>query len=608
MPVSDASTFEKIQSLRQEFNSLGIDGFIIPRSDEYLGEYVAPYAERLAFVTGFTGSAGHAVILKDKAVTMSDGRYTIQLDAQVDADCFETADSMKVSIGDWLNENADDNAIIGYDPRLHTAKEIARIESEVAEKKITLKALSYNPVDKIWEDQPEPPMGIVSLFPDDIAGLSAAEKKERIVETIREKDAQGCVITAPESICWLLNVRGSDMAFIPVALSTMLVDVESDKLDWFIDYEKVPDEVHAHLQDIVNIYAPQMMEGRLKELAGRASAQKRSILMDYQRGPVYFKNKLEEFGADIEDSKDPCIDPRAQKTKAEQESIRKAHIEDGVAMVKFLHWLDQNAASHTLDEIGVAEQLESFRREGGNYLEASFATISGFEGNGAIVHYHATEKTNAKIDRDGLLLVDSGGQYQWGTTDITRTIAIGEPSLEMRENFTGVLKAHIALARQKFPKGTTGAQIDAITRATLWNAGLDFAHGTGHGVGCYLSVHEEAASISSRGRRAELKPGMLLSNEPGYYQAGAYGIRIENLVLVQETDQKLHHTDGLVYAFETVSFAPIDRHLIDATMLEVDELEWLNAYHMDVFETLSPHLDEERKNWLAQATRAIEPS
>lgn len=600
MPQSNSTAAEKLKSLRAEFNAFGIDGFIVPKADEHQGEFIGEYAERLQFLTDFTGSAGAAIVLKDKAVAMSDGRYTLQLKQQVDSAHFDTADSTKISVGKWLADNADKDAVIGYDPMLHTPGQIAAMERDVAGTGITLKALDANLVDLVWDDQPAPPQGAVSQFPDSVAGHSVLEKKKIVMDMLSQDDAQGCVITLPDSVCWLLNIRGSDVGHTPLVLSNVILNAADDKIELFVDSVKISSNLRDQLKKDVDIYEPKDMAARLQALAKAAKTSGKSVALDFRRSPVWYQNTLEDEGASVKDAKDPCIDPKAQKTSAEQDAICNAHIEDGVAVVKFLRWLDENT-SNSLTEIEVADKLESFRKQGANYREMSFPTISGFADNGAVIHYRATAKTNADIDKSGLLLVDSGGQYEYGTTDITRTMAIGEPTEEMRENYTRVLRGHIAVSMAKFPKGTTGAQLDALARAPLWNAGLDFAHGTGHGVGCYLGVHEEATSISSRGTEA-MEEGMLVSNEPGYYKEGEYGIRIENLILVKQGDT-CDDTGRLMYHFETVTLAPYERSLIQPDMLAPDEKQWLNDYHQNVFDTLSLELDGDDKDWLEMQTQ-----
>lgn len=603
MPNNASTPSEKLAGLRGAFNALGIDGFLIPRADEYQSEYVAGYADRMRWISGFTGSAGMVIVLKDKAVVMTDGRYLIQVAKEVDPSCFSIADITQESAGKWLAANAAPKSVIGYDPKLHTPSQIESIERSVKSAGITLSPVTQNPLDVVWDDQPAQPQNPVALFPDQYAGLSFKDKKAMILDGIKSKGGAACVITLPDSICWLLNVRGSDIDFNPVVLSTVIADAQNETLEWFVDPAKIPADVKAHFGADIILADPATLPKRLGEVGNAAKSAKKDILLDFQRSSIWFKTTLEQIGATLRDAKDPCVDPKARKTLQEQEAIRAAHLVDGAAMVKFLRWLDNQNEQSGLDEITISNKLESFRQQGQGYKGASFTTICGFAGNGAIIHYHATAQSNAKIDTSGLLLVDSGAQYENGTTDITRTIAIGAPTEEMRESFTRVLKGHIALASARFPKGTLGLQLDMLARQPLRNAGLEFKHGTGHGVGCYLSVHEEAASISTRGKDA-VEGGMLLSNEPGYYKEGQYGIRIENLILAKE-DGFCAVTGALMHKFETVSFAPIDKALIKAELLGPEEKEWLNAYHQQVYTKIAPALDEDHKNWLADKTAPV---
>ncbi len=596
MPDQNTTYKEKLEALRSEMVALGLDGFIVPRADAFQGEFVAKGEERLQWLSGFTGSAGVVVVLNTRAIVLTDGRYTLQVKEQVDEALFETGDSTKTKVSEWLCEYVEKGAVIGFDPWLHTHQQVEALEKGLKEKGVVLKPVSENLIDKIWEDQPAPPLGQVEIFPDSVAGLSSVEKRKTIAAEIEKAGADACVLTLPDSICWLLNVRGSDVDYAPVVLSYAIIHADDGRVDWFVEAEKISDEVKAHLGDGVKIHAPGELEKVLKGLAGQ------KVALDYQRAPIWFQEALEEK-SELVDLKDPCVSPKSGKTKEEQKSVIDAHVKDGVAMVRFLAWLDEEAPKGDLTELDIVAKLEDLRSSDKDYKGPSFATISGFGPNGAIVHYRVSEETNAKIIPPGLLLVDSGGQYHWGTTDITRTIAIGEPSEEMRVHFTRVLKGHIALAMAHFPDGTVGAQIDTLARQPLWNAGLDFAHGTGHGVGCYLQVHEEAASISPRGKEP-FKPGMLISNEPGYYEEGAYGIRIESLVLVEEAG-RCDNTDVQMLQFKTVTLAPIDRHLIVSDMLSTEERNWLNDYHAEVQDVLSLQLDEATAAWLKEQTEPL---
>ena len=556
-------TSPRLSDLRAELERRKLDGFIIPRSDEYLGEYVPEGAERLAWLSGFTGSAGTAIVLDDRAIVLSDGRYTIQLRQEVDAGLFDVGDSTQIKIGEWLAEHAQ-GKVIGYDPKLHSAQFVRALE----ECDVLLSPVPSNPLDAVWIDRPDAPNTPVDVFPDDIAGRTSQEKIAEIAGKLKAKGVDCAVITASDSIAWLLNIRARDVAHIPVALSYAIIYAD-ESVDWFIAAKRVGDEVRTHLGNRVSIQPPDTLDAQIKNLEGKAAGY------DPVRSPIWFAQKLRDAGAEIVEMKDPCVNPRAIKTKAEIAAMKAAHARDGKAVGDFIAWLKAQPNDGTLDELSVEAKLKEFRAAAPEYVEDSFDTIAGFNAHGAIVHYRASQASAKKIEGNGLLLLDSGAQYKDGTTDITRTIAIGEPSQEMKERVTLVLKAHIAIASAKFPEGTTGAQIDALARRVLWEHGLDYAHGTGHGVGCYLSVHEEAASISPRGNDA-LKAGMIISNEPGYYKEGEYGIRLENLVLVVEAG--LMENGKKLLAFETLTKAPFDESLILRDNLTYSESQWLDSY------------------------------
>lgn len=576
---------EKLAALRAQMDKEGVDGFIVPRADEYQGEYVPASADRLRWISGFTGSAGTVVVLKDRAIVLSDGRYTIQLRQQVDPKLFETADSTITSAAQWIAMNAKEGAVIGYDPKLHTPREI-RVFTD---KQISMKPLGRNLLDEVWKDRPAAPSAIVELFPMAFAGIPSQEKLDQVGSAIRDKKADAAIIALPDSIAWLLNIRSNDIPHIPVALSYALAQADGT-LDWFIDAPRVPEKVRQSFGNRVSIVPPSEIENSIATLRGR------KVLLDERRTSMWFVETLNRHGVDYIDAKDPVINLRARKNEVERDSMRRAHIRDGVAVVRLLKWLSEEGASGKHTELGVEEKLLEFRRMAPEFRDTSFDTIAGFGSNGAIVHYRASTETNKTLTKGNLLLLDSGAQYEDGTTDITRTVAIGKPSKEMIERFTLVLKAHIAVATARFPKGTTGAQIDAMARAPLWKAGIDYAHGTGHGVGCYLSVHEEAASLSPRGVDA-VEEGMIISNEPGYYKEDAYGIRTENLVLVRE-DGVCDGTGKPMLYFETLTFAPFDKNLIDKKILTSEEFAWLKAYHKEVYEKIAPHLDKATAKWL----------
>lgn len=580
---------EKIKALRALIKQEGLDGFIIPKADEYQGEFVPPFAERLKWLTGFTGSAGIAVVLDDKACVLTDGRYTLQVSAQVDTQIYEVGDSIELGVHGWLKEHAPDGAVIGYDPWLHTPDQLKKITDEVPE--VELRPVAENLIDKIWNDQPPKPNNPVQKFSDKIAGMSLGEKKKQIAAAVQKENAQAVILTLPDSVSWLLNVRGSDIECTPAVLSYAIVYAdESRPVGWIAGQR----EIEGSLGD----------EVELVTLDAVAAFKEGAVMLDHARAPSWFKTTLEEQGVEVINAKDPCIDLKAIKTPSEFEAIKRAHVLDGAALCKFLHWLQQQ---NGITELDAQEKLQEFRTQSSAYRQNSFPTICGFGSNGAIVHYRASETTNKTLEEGSLLLVDSGGQYYEGeiagTTDITRTVTIGEPTEEMRQRFTLVLKGHIALASARFPVSRTGKDIDAMARQPLWNEELDYAHGTGHGVGCYLAVHEEATSISTRGK-ATFKQGMLISNEPGYYKENEYGIRTENLVFVKEAGQCEERGKPML-AFETVSLAPIDRCLIVTDMLSDEEIKWLNEYHSQVYDRLKNLLEQEEAAWLEEQTQPL---
>lgn len=596
---SQNSDFSKrLERLRAQLADGGLDGYLAPRADEYLGEYVPGSAERLSWLTGFTGSAGLAVILKDKASVFSDGRYALQLQQETDPALYDAIVSPPEQPQGWIALHAVKGQRIGYDPRLHTQSFIAALGTQLAVSGIELIPVEGNLIDKIWDGRPAAPASKVEPYPEMIAGRNSSSKRNEIAQKIAADKGYAAVINAPDSIAWLLNIRGADVPHNPFALSTLIAYADGTA-DWFIDRARLPVSVLSSLGNQVQVLPPPDLAASLDALAQKAGTASLPVLMDDAATPIWFRQRLERAGAAVLHQEDPCVYPKACKTQEEQNAVRSTHVRDGVAMVKFLKWVDDEALKGKLTEQDIVDRLAVFRKAASDYRDSSFDTIAGWAGNGAIVHYRVSASTNKAIMPPGLLLVDSGGQYMGGTTDITRTIAVGEPTKEMKDNNTRVLKGHIAIASMKFPDGITGAQLDVLARMALWKEGLDFAHGTGHGVGIYLSVHERGVGISSRAN-FKFKPGMLVSNEPGFYKEGAYGIRIENLILVVE-DGVIN--DGSVrkrYAFETVTLAPIDRRLVNAALLCVEEIEWLDAYHKRVLDTLSPHVDEAEKIWLKQ--------
>ncbi|NOT70637.1 MAG: aminopeptidase P family protein [Hyphomicrobium sp.] len=588
---------ERLKALRAWMTKAKIDAVLVPRADEHQGEYVPPSAERLKWLTGFTGSAGIAIAAKKSAALFIDGRYTVQAKAETDTSVFDVSLIPRPRISEWLSDNLTKGGVIGFDPWLHTISEAARLTAALDAKGIKLKPLPKNPIDVLWGKlRPAPPAAPVIPHPLELAGKSAAEKIADIQKRLKDDGQHAVLLTLPDSICWLFNIRGSDVAHNPVALAFAIVP-SSGKAELFIAPEKIDAAARAHLSPVAKLSAPDQLPVRIKALR---DAEK-LVRLDPDTAAAWFERAL--GSKSISRGQDPCILPKAIKTPAEIQGTRDAHLRDGAAVVRFLAWLEGAVASGSVDEITAVKALENFRRETGLLKDISFATISGSGANGAIVHYRVTDATNRTLQNGELFLLDSGAQYQDGTTDITRTIAVGQPSEDMRRKFTAVLKGHIAIATARFPKGTRGLDLDPFARRALWDAGCDFDHGTGHGIGSYLSVHEGPQSISRAGT-AVLQPGMLLSNEPGYYKEGEYGIRIENVVLVTPL-AKIPGGDREMMAFETLTLAPMDRRSIDADALTSDEFEWINAYHARVYATLSPLLDGATASWLKRATEPL---
>ena len=592
--IEDAT--ERVQRLRALMAELGVEAVLVPRADEHQGEYVPRSAERLKWLTGFSGSAGTAVVLREKAALFVDGRYTVQARGQIDAVTFEILQVPQASVSDWLRQNVKREGVVGFDPRLHTVAEIERLTDVLADRKVKLKALARNPVDRLWTDRPPPPAGPVHPHPLQYAGQSAEDKIAALQKELKAEAQDAVVLTLPDSIAWLFNIRGSDVAHNPVPLAFAIVPAQG-KPELFISRQKLDAAAKAHLA-----FAKVSDPGTLGERLTRLKTSGKRVRLDPNTASWWVARQL-GGPRQIQRGQDPCILPKARKNETEIEGARTAHLRDGVAYARFLAWLDREAPGGRLDEISVARKLEEFRAETQALKDISFDTISGTGPDGAIVHYRVTEPTNRKLRKGELYLIDSGAQYLDGTTDITRTIAIGRPTAEMRERFTLVLKGHIAIATARFPKGTRGIDLDAFARRPLWEKGLDFDHGTGHGVGSYLSVHEGPQSISRRGM-AVLEPGMTVSNEPGYYKEGAYGIRLENLVLVTAPEM-VPGGDREMMGFETLTLAPFDRRLVKADMLTRDELAWLNAYHAEVRKRIASELEPEDRAWLEAATAPI---
>ncbi|MBS0252797.1 MAG: aminopeptidase P family protein [Proteobacteria bacterium] len=588
---------ERVKALRAYMAKAKIDAVLVPRSDKHQGEYVPGCAERLKWLTGFSGSAGIAVVGKKAAVLAIDGRYTVQAAAETDTKIFEVSLLLRPKLADWLIANVAKGGTVGFDPWNHTVGEINRLTAALAPKGIKLKALPKNPIDVLWsKDRPKPPQNPVIAQPIAFAGRTAADKISELQARLKQDGQSAVILTLPDSICWLFNIRGSDVAHNPVVLAFAIVPA-SGKAELFIAPDRLDREARAEVAPVAKLLAPAMLPDRVKEL----KAKGKRVRLDPETAAYWFEQKL---GAKlISRGQDPCIIPKAIKSDAEVVGARAAHVRDGHAMVRFLAWLDDWASDGTLDEITAVQKLEEFRRDTNMLRDVSFPTISGSGPNGAIVHYRVSEETNRRVSPGELFLIDSGGQYPDGTTDITRTIAVGEPSHDMQRHFTAVLRGHIAVATARFPKGTRGIDLDPFARRALWQIGADFDHGTGHGIGSYLSVHEGPQSISRAGM-APLHPGMLISNEPGYYKVGEYGIRIENVVLVT-MPETVEGGDRETMEFETLTLAPIDRRLILPDMLEKSERDWLNAYHKRVYDTLAQDLDPSTRNWLKQATQPL---
>ncbi len=591
----------RIKALRATFAELRVDGVIIPRVDEHQGEYVAPGSERLRFMTGFTGSAGAAIILKNRAILFVDGRYTIQAAQQTDSSLIEIDDLVAVSPTGWLEKNGQ-GLTIGFDPWLHTGGAVERLREVAAKTGFSLKALSANPVDSVWPSQPPAPKAKAFSHPEQLAGVSAQSKLEALSNAMEKLGADAAILSDPSSLAWAFNIRGRDIPHVPVALGFAILH-RKGKATIYLPKSKFTEECAAALSDIAEFSPRAKMIADLIALA----KQGKTILFDPASTPEGVMSACRDAGAKLVSARDPVVLLRAQKNATELEGARLAQRRDGAAMVMFLAWLEAQKPG-TIDEITAAKKLEECRRKnavksGMRLEDVSFDTISGSGPNGAIVHYRVTESTNRVLGDGELFLIDSGGQYLDGTTDITRTVPVGKPANEMCRAFTLVLKGMIAISRARFPAGTRGVDLDVLARRALWEAGLDYAHGTGHGVGSFLSVHEGPQSISKRGMEP-LLTGMIISNEPGYYKTGAYGIRIENLVLV-ESAHVPPHGEIQMHGFETLTLCPIDRRLIDTDLLERAELQWLDAYHARVWEELSPLLASSPKIWLKKATKAL---
>jgi Xaa-Pro aminopeptidase len=596
---SSALSAKRVAALRAEMVRCGIDGFVVPRSDEFQGEYVADYAERLRWLSGYSGSAGLAIVLADKAAIFVDGRYTIQVREQVDTDIFEPRHLIDEPPADWIVSNLKQGQVLGYDPWLMTAAQTDRFAKACEKAGAEFKAVEHNLIDVVWQDQPQRPAEPVVMQPTQFAGRTAQDKQTELRAALEAGGADAVVLTLPDSVAWAFNIRGSDIAHTPVALAFAIVHGGDQPAELFIHPDRVPEDVTASLDGVANLQPREAFESALAALGERGAR----VLVDAAWAPQAVRQVLTDSGAEIVAGSDPCIMPKACKNAAELEGARAAQRRDGVAMVRFLAWLDRQAPAGGLDEISAAQQLEAFRAETDELKDLSFDSISGAGPHAAIPHYRVSTASNWEIEPDSIYLIDSGGQYRDGTTDITRTVIVGEATAEMKDRFTRVLKGMINLSRVRFPAGTTGGNLDVLARLALWQAGLDFDHGTGHGVGSYLSVHEGPARFSKIDK-TKLKPGMILSNEPGYYKAGAFGIRIENLVVVREAEP-VEGGERDMHWLETLTLCPIDRRLIEVALLDTAETDWLDQYHARVRSELSVELDGADLAWLEAASAPL---
>lgn len=594
---------ERVAKLREKMTDLGIDGFLVPRADEYQGEYVPASAERMSWLTGFTGSAGVVLVMADQAIVFVDGRYTTQLKEQVDGNVFVGGDLVGAPPHKWLAAHAPDGFRLGIDPWLHTSAEVNRLRKALAPKNGSVVFLASNPLDEIWADRPAEPMGKITIQYDAQAGVLATEKIKTIAERLPAAGATAVVLTDPSSVAWAFNIRGADVPHTPHPLAREIIHADG-RAEIFLDEKKTGIEQRAYLGQMAEQVPPSDFIGRLKIAASDGGA----ILLDPDLAPYVLSGLIEEAGGKVVSGDDPVKIPRATKNRTELEGSAKAHLQDGAAMVEYLHWLDSQEPG-TITEVDAVKALEAARIRIGERMQnplkdVSFDTISGAGENAAIIHYRVTTATNRRFKPGEMFLVDSGGQYINGTTDITRTVAIGEVPDEQKRFFTLVLKGMIAISLARFPKGTRGVDLDPLARIALWKSGADYGHGTGHGVGSYLSVHEGPQRIS-RAAMQELLPGMILSNEPGYYRPGSFGIRIENLVYVEEAEM-IEGGDRPMLGFETLTYCPIDRRLILANLLTDEELRWLNDYHAETRDKLLPLIEDgEIKTWLRRATAPL---
>ncbi len=588
-----------LEALRRQIKSLNLTGFIVPHADEYQNEYVPPCAERLAWLTGFTGSAGTAIVLVKEAAIFVDGRYILQVANQVDQQHFDINNSGDCSPSTWLGQHGAASDRIGYDPWLHTPRDLERYEKACGRNKIQLIPASPNPIDQVWSGRPSVPMGMIQPHLIEHSGKSSQVKRDELAQHLREDDIDAAIISAPDSIAWVLNIRGSDVSHTPLPLCQAII-YATGRVAVFVDSRKVSPGLASHLGPDVSLELPDQFEGALQQLG----QQGQRVLCDPGKTNAWIFSTLTEHGACLTHGDDPCALPKACKNTVEIQGAYAAHERDGVAVCQFLAWLARESPGGQVTELQAAAYLDTCRQKQLMWEDASFPTISGAGSNGAIVHYHSTPETNRSLEHGTLYLVDSGGQYLDGTTDITRTVAIGEPTDEHCDRYTRVLKGHIALATAKFPEGTTGSQLDALARASLWEVGLDYDHGTGHGVGSFLSVHEGPQRISKAANDVALRLGMIVSNEPGYYKTGVYGIRLENLVVVKR-EEISQDSNRSFLGFDTLTVVPFDRKLIVVGRLSTQECDWINRYHARVWKCLELKVDAETRVWLEEATQPL---
>jgi len=592
------STYEaRLHALREQMQKDGLDGFVVPICDEHMSEYVGEYAQRLSWLTGFGGSAGSAIVLKDKAAMFIDGRYVVQVRDQVDGNLYEYVNIKDQKPHEWLAAHAPQGGTIGYDAWLHTRDWVETARKALKKTGAQLVEVGSNPIDSVWEDQPPRSPEKLAVHPDQYAGKSARDKRADVAAWLKDNDYDATVIAALDSVAWFFNVRGKDIANTPVPLAYAIVRAD-ETATLFVAPEKLTDAVREHLGNHVEIRDYDELADALSEMNGK------TVAVDPERSVAAIFSALDSAGANVVKDQDPTVLAKAIKNEAEIKGHKAAQKRDGAALTKFLHWMAKEAPKGELDELSAAARLRAFRAENPELKDLSFRTISAAGDHGALPHYSVNEETNQPVAMNSLYLVDSGGQYPDGTTDVTRVVAVGDPTAEMRKRYTQVLQGHIALDQAVFPKGTTGGQLDILARQYLWADGVDYGHGTGHGVGSYLSVHEGPQRIASfGGMNQALEPGMILSNEPGYYKAGEFGIRIENLFLVEE--REIEGGEQTMLGFETLTFAPLERKLIDVAMLSPNQRQWVDDYHAKVRALIAPQLEGDDLEWLEAQTAPL---